>query len=92
LAELVGEERLSVPENLDWTLIPATAPWCATGTGWETYPAVAARLQAAQGSAPTLSYPLAQALLPLAQAAWQQGQGVPAAQALPVYLRNQVVQ
>ena len=67
---------------------PAAAEWTVgVGSGLVTYPALGARV----GELCTqLPYPQAQDLFPQALRLWQQGLGVAAAEALPVYLRDKV--
>ncbi len=91
LVELLREEVVSPPAAVNLQDCTGKS-WQAVGTAWTAYPSLTEQIQKAQGKAPLLRYPQAQAMLPLAQAAWQQQQTVTAAQAHPVYLRNQVVQ
>lgn len=82
LVVAAGEEQVSAPEAL---LAPA-APWFGVGSGWrygERLPAGAAAVDAA-------ALPRAGALLQLALPLWQAGQCLPAEDALPVYLRDNV--
>ncbi len=89
IVEVQDEEHLSLPEAVDLAAF-SSSQWLAVGTAWAAYPALAKRVQQASGQVPVLRYSQAEALLPLATTALQQGLGVTAAQALPVYLRNQV--
>ncbi len=80
----LGDCRLVRPEDL--RLEPADSLWA--GNVFAVY---AARLPAAQGQVLQLqSLPTAQAMLRLAPALLAQGQGVAAAAALPVYIRDKV--
>lgn len=79
-------EQVSLPET--WLDDTAGQHWAlGVGSGLVTYPTLSARY----GELCTaLPYPDAQDLLPQALALWQQGLGVAAAEALPVYLRDTV--
>ena len=87
-----GEMRL---QGLEAVLAPelaqlprgASGDWFAAGTGWGTYGARIA-LQPC-GSEPAM-LPHAQDLLSLATFAWARGEALPADQAQPVYLRDNV--
>ena len=87
-----GEMRL---QGLEAVLAPELAQlprgahgdWFAAGTGWGTYGARIA-LQPC-GSEPAM-LPHAQDLLSLATFAWARGEALPADQAQPVYLRDNV--
>ncbi|MGO4998963.1 tRNA (adenosine(37)-N6)-threonylcarbamoyltransferase complex dimerization subunit type 1 TsaB [Oceanisphaera sp. W20_SRM_FM3] len=72
----------------DWLASTAGQGWTVgVGSGFVTYP----ELNARYGELCTaLPYPEAQDLLPQALAMWQQGLGVAAAEAVPVYLRDKV--
>ncbi len=67
--------------------------WHGVGSGWDAYhwalrPRLGHRLQ---GWTPNV-HPRARDLIPLALAAHRDGEAVLPEQALPVYLRNQVIQ
>lgn len=88
VAEPVIAECVSAPEAVP---VPAEDEWSATGTGWTAHEAtltrrVGERLTCNHGHA----LPAARDLLPLARRAWQQGEAVSAAAAVPVYLRDRV--
>ncbi|MCP4697005.1 MAG: tRNA (adenosine(37)-N6)-threonylcarbamoyltransferase complex dimerization subunit type 1 TsaB [Gammaproteobacteria bacterium] len=80
-----SEDRLDRPEAV---CLPYPGPWRGTGSGWDRYNEMF-------GIGKTVffpeRYPLARNILPLALAAFQRGNIVSAENALPVYLRNQVV-
>lgn len=82
------EDMLCAPDNL-----PALPDVALRGAG-----SGGVALDALQSAAPGLQQwhpevgPRATAMLPLALAAWRRGEAVPAEQAQPVYLRNQVIQ
>jgi len=90
LMSLHGKEQVSGAEEL---LLPAdlTNRWCGAGSAWDSY---ADNLEMLLGDQLTDVYadylPHASTIARLAVAAYQQGLAVPAAQALPVYLRNDV--
>ena len=84
----VSAESVSSPEQL---AAPSDRRWFGIGSGWITYAkelqqAVNDNLIGNQGE----SYPHARDIIPLAIRAYTKGEAVPAEQALPVYLRNQV--
>ena len=83
---LQGLEAVLAPELAQ---LPrgASGDWFAAGTGWGTYGARIA-LQPC-GSEPAM-LPHAQDLLSLATFAWARGKALPADQAQPVYLRDNV--
>lgn len=72
--------------------VPQEGEWVAAGTGWDEYPndkpaEYSSRVSSAIGSL----YPDPASLIILAKAAMMSKQSIPAAQAVPVYLRNNVV-
>lgn len=86
---LVGEEQVIAPEQV---AVPGERDWSAAGTGWSAY---GQRLQAAiapVGLAACLDacLPSAAAIARLAVVDLQAGRHVAAAQAVPVYLRDNV--
>ncbi len=83
----VLDDMLCVPAQLP--VLPAHA-WRVVGTGHLHEQVV--RQQWQLGDWVTDIGPRAVALLPLATAAWQRGGAIAAADARPVYLRNQVIQ
>jgi tRNA threonylcarbamoyladenosine biosynthesis protein TsaB len=83
------EEIVSAPNNI---IIPNTEQWFGVGTGWATYGKQLSRLLGKQlQDYQTNTYPQARAMMPLALTAFKEGQIVSAENALPVYLRNKVV-
>jgi len=65
--------------------------WYGVGTGFGRYPNELAALTGVRWlGTQSRRYPLAQDMFPLALAAWQQQQYVTAADAIPVYLRDNV--
>ena len=83
---LLGAEAVLPPEL---AALPrdAAGDWFGAGTGWGTH---AARLPAMLGGQDGAMLPHAEDLLGLARFAWARGEALPADQAQPVYLRDQV--
>ncbi len=80
--ELYKPESVPVPEGGSWT---------GAGTGWSAYENVfRARFAGRTGQVLLDAYPKASAIAALALPVLQAGQGVPAAQAAPIYIRNKV--
>lgn len=83
----VIEDRVCAPERAE---VPAGGPWVGAGSGWSSYADVLGRHL---GPAPELH---GEALVHARDVAWlarpllAEGRAVPAEQALPVYLRNEV--
>lgn len=84
--QLQGIEQVCAPEAAH---LPRTArgEWIGAGTGWQTF---AERLQAPVQQRLATLLPHAEDILTLALADWQRGLAVPAEQAQPIYLRDQV--
>ncbi|WP_437882996.1 tRNA (adenosine(37)-N6)-threonylcarbamoyltransferase complex dimerization subunit type 1 TsaB [Pseudomonas sp. LRF_L74] len=83
---LLGSEAVLPPEQAS---VPrgAEGPWFGAGTGWGSYgQRIALPVVARDGG----MLPHAEDLLRLACYAWQRGEALPAEQALPVYLRDNV--
>lgn len=82
---LTGLEQVMAPEQV---ALPrgATGDWFGAGTGWN----YASRLAARVPNADKGLLPHAEDLLCLAAFAWQRGEALPADQAQPVYLRDNV--
>ncbi|MCK5662103.1 MAG: tRNA (adenosine(37)-N6)-threonylcarbamoyltransferase complex dimerization subunit type 1 TsaB [Thiotrichaceae bacterium] len=83
------DEIVCQPEKIS---LPTTGKWYGTGTGWTTYATqlstiVGNLLHHYQGE----RYPQSHAMIPLALAAFKEGKIESAENALPVYLRNKVV-
>ncbi|MDM8560289.1 tRNA (adenosine(37)-N6)-threonylcarbamoyltransferase complex dimerization subunit type 1 TsaB [Candidatus Parabeggiatoa sp. HSG14] len=85
-----SKEIVCAPNDIS---LPSEGQWYGVGTGWATY---AENLKAKLGKMVQdyqgKTYPQASAMIPLALAAFQEGKIVSAEDALPVYLRNKVVQ
>lgn len=88
LATAVSDEQVSAPENVK----PVDDQnWFAAGSGWAAYQQIlsdnfAGQLQGMDSDI----YPSAEAMLPLAKQMFTEHKALPAYQALPVYLRNNV--
>lgn len=84
--KLQGIEQVCAPEQ---AVLPRTAKgsWIAAGTGWASY---AGRIPVAVSGHAAEHLPHAVDILQLALHDWQLGQMLPAEQAQPVYLRDQV--
>lgn len=85
LVQAVDEERLLPPDNLE---LPSTA-WCAAGPGWSAYPVLAEQAETAAALLPDVR-PDAAAVARLAAVAYAIDGGIPATDAMPVYLRDTV--
>lgn len=83
---LLGQEAVLPPEH---ACLPAGAEgdWYGAGTGWGTHAERIATQTCGQNGA---LLPHALDLLTLARFAWDRGEALPADQAQPVYLRDQV--
>ncbi len=92
LATPLGEERVCAPDQVP---LPAEAGsrWWGAGSGWDAHgSALAARLGSWLSSTDPEAQPRARAVARLAAALWRRGECRAAEEALPVYLRDQVVQ
>ena len=86
LADALAPDALARPEALEF---PSGAGWFGAGTGWARWPELAAGLAAPAGFDAAL-LPEAIDLLGLARRAFLAGDIVSPAEALPVYLRDEV--
>lgn len=88
LVELMGEEQVAAAADVP---LPSQGQWLAAGDGWENYDDILqARCSATLTAIHPNTMPQAQAVTKLAEAALHNGGGLPPAQVLPVYLRNNV--
>ena len=94
IMQLIGEESVCPPGSIrhfDSGNSAESDNWFGVGSGWETY---ASELQSQMGNALAGfrqgDYPSAEAICTLAADAYQRGEVVDAADALPVYLRDKV--
>jgi tRNA threonylcarbamoyladenosine biosynthesis protein TsaB len=88
VAVTVAEECVVAPDGV---AVPAAGEWAGIGTGWATYGDV---LRTRLGTRCAIDHghalPVAADMLPAAMRAWEQGEAVSAAAALPTYLRDRV--
>ncbi len=77
--------------NLAEVVQPDAGAWFGAGHGFAAYPALAASLGAKLAGTAAELLPRASDIARLAAVDFAAGRGLPAAQALPVYLRNEVV-
>ena len=83
-----GGECVVAPELVP---LPDNEGWLGVGSGWMSYKeALGARVGPRLGGIEAERFPHAQDIAVLAAAALQKGEAVPAEQALPVYLRDNV--
>lgn len=94
IMQLVGEESVCPPGSIRFfgsKDLAGSDSWFGVGSGWETY---GSELQDQMGDALAGfrlgDYPSAEAICALAVDAYQRGDTVDAAEALPVYLRDKV--
>ncbi len=88
IVELCNEEYVAQPDN---AIISNDAKYFGIGSGWITYQETLSHLFGKQLIAYEGDrYPSAVDTIILAEKAFEQNQGVPAEQALPVYLRDKV--
>lgn len=88
LMQPVMDEAVASPDAVER---PPGIGWHGVGSGWETYPeALAARMDAALAADLGRALPDARDMLELGRAAYDRGEAVAAADALPVYLRDRV--
>ena len=89
--QLHGEERVISPEKVVLPVMPEDVTWLAAGNGWANYKD---RLLAAVSNQPSEilpeCFPSAEGIVKLAAEEFKAGNTVPAAEAIPVYLRNDV--
>jgi len=89
--QLHGEERVISPEKITVPEAPQNETWAGAGTGWASYQD--RLLQTADCQLPTIlpdCFPSAEVIARLAVNEFKAGNTIPAAQAIPVYLRNDV--
>jgi tRNA threonylcarbamoyladenosine biosynthesis protein TsaB len=84
---LHGEIRVSAP---DAVVLPTAPGWIACGNAIAAYPALAASLSAAGISGQAEIFPTASAVARLAAPRAGRGEGIDAAQAVPLYIRDKV--
>jgi tRNA threonylcarbamoyladenosine biosynthesis protein TsaB len=84
---LQGEIRVAAPQDV---LIPETAGWLACGNAVAAYPLMAQRLATAGLAVQADILPLASALATVAAPRIARGEGIDAALAAPLYVRDKV--
>lgn len=84
---LRGEIRVSSPGEV---ALPAGAGWLACGNGLTAYPALLERVQVSGAAMHAGILPMADSLLRLAAVRAERGEGIDAAQAAPLYIRDKV--
>lgn len=88
IMQLVGEESVCPPDSVN---IPTSVDWFGVGSGWETYEQeLQDRMRETLARYRIGDYPSAENICTLAVDAYQRGEFVDAADALPVYLRDKV--
>lgn len=85
------EEQLSAPESLSLPASFATQNWSAVGTGLAYAEVIPAKFLATCQHQQPEALPRAKAIAILAARAWQLGVAVAPEQAVPVYIRDEVV-
>ncbi|MGH8503183.1 MAG: tRNA (adenosine(37)-N6)-threonylcarbamoyltransferase complex dimerization subunit type 1 TsaB [Gammaproteobacteria bacterium] len=87
-ARLIGEERVGKAEDV---IVPADRTWYGAGSGWDVYgETLANRLGNSLEGYDGQRLPRAEYIAGLAEIAFAEGLAVPAEQAQPVYLRDNV--
>jgi len=86
----VGRERVGAPESV--VLEPGSEAVAGIGRGFEVYPALAARFGARLVAIHERALPRAREMLVIAEREWRAGRLRTPAEALPVYLRDEVAQ
>jgi tRNA threonylcarbamoyladenosine biosynthesis protein TsaB len=90
--QLQGEERVVAPEKVKLpAMVQSDSPWVGAGTGWATYED--RLLQTTNSLQPTIfpdCLPSAEAMVQLAAIEYRAGNTVDAAEAIPIYIRNDV--
>jgi tRNA threonylcarbamoyladenosine biosynthesis protein TsaB len=93
--EALGPERVTPPDAVTLEESPlrnrlGIQSWIAAGTGLGAYPALAVRLGLAAGNVAGNLLPRAHEIVRIAMRELKAGRALPADEALPVYLRDQV--
>lgn len=86
----VLDEAVMAPQSLQLPAAYRDAGWCGVGSGWALWEAMPAPVKASLNQRLPELQPAAEEMVRLAAAALADGQGQPAHQVVPVYLRNQV--
>lgn len=86
--ELVGDEQVCPPESV--TLVTGISSWFGVGQGWGLRDSFPAQVTGAMQKIDESLVPRASRVAGIAALAFREGAGVPAAQAQPVYIRDEV--
>ncbi|MCW9012926.1 MAG: tRNA (adenosine(37)-N6)-threonylcarbamoyltransferase complex dimerization subunit type 1 TsaB [Gammaproteobacteria bacterium] len=89
LMQLVGDEAVLSPADV---AMPASFDWCGAGSGWQAHGKILQQRLASVTRIYPDYYPQSKTIARLAVAGFKNGEAVDAAQAIPVYLRNDVAQ
>ncbi|SHF83476.1 tRNA (adenosine(37)-N6)-threonylcarbamoyltransferase complex dimerization subunit type 1 TsaB [Vibrio gazogenes] len=87
--QVVDDECVIPPQTLTQQLESDSHTWCCAGTGWAAYHEALSQLPIQVASGDVL-YPDAEDIVFLAKIAFEDGKTVPAEEASPIYLRDQV--
>lgn len=88
LPELIGSETVCAPESIE---LPETYdPWLGVGQGWTLRERMPGMVNARIQQVETSLVPRAASVVRIASQEFGQGRAVPAAQAQPVYVRDEV--
>lgn len=90
MPELVGTERVCLPHLVSLSDADLAINWRGAGSGWSYHEQMPASVRERVTSMDTSVVPRARYVAILAEAAYHQGEGVMAAQAQPLYLRDTV--
>lgn len=88
--QLSAPELVSLPETLGTQALGTQADWALVGSGACYVERLAAAVTAKLNQQQPNVFPSAKAIVHLAHKAWQQGKWVDAADAIPIYLRDNV--
>jgi tRNA threonylcarbamoyladenosine biosynthesis protein TsaB len=91
IAQPIGDEHVGPPDSVE---LPRQGQGIAhgAGRGFRAYPDLAARLGARLGAIHSILLPRAREIVRIARDEHRAGRAVPAGEALPVYLRDDVAQ
>jgi tRNA threonylcarbamoyladenosine biosynthesis protein TsaB len=92
LVKRMDDERVCPPQDFSPAPVPdSSLEWVGVGTGWREYDAILRECFINQLARVSVDhYPRATSIVKLAEFAAETGQLLPAEQAMPVYLRNNV--
>ncbi|WP_159567540.1 tRNA (adenosine(37)-N6)-threonylcarbamoyltransferase complex dimerization subunit type 1 TsaB [Budvicia diplopodorum] len=87
--QVIGDEQVLTPERVNYQLKSVQGEWACVGTGWQTYPDMAADTSVILTDGQML-LPQAVDMLPLALERWKHNDVQLVEDTQPVYLRNEV--